>query len=560
MSLKSAAIKFITGLLVVYAMYYAGFGWLPVSFIENRTLKYIVNTQPFLGYLPFDFIVIVVSSLVTGYALKLGMKYPFTSIVVAFTGYLLYALLGYPPILSLFSASAIITLYTLYKHLGLREVIIPSAYLIILFEVAVVTSTMSYFAMGSWTLISKAIILRERFMWGFMEWVSIPLLAISALFWTYSYLGGREFPLKEVAENVLDELRNGRFKLSSKIALSMSVGLVLLAVTLPHLPTVDPGHYPVSVDTFYYMKFLKYANSHGLFFALLKFKGFARPAYLVLLYYVCKLIDPVLLLDLIHPAVALTLLTITTYLFVRRFAGENGGSIAALLAPLGHSAVTFISGGFQANSVALPLAILMLSTSPKSRARLLLLSLLVSLIHPWTFIMFSVAYIAYAWRIEKLRFRELVEPSIILSIALCASEVVDLITANVSPSATASATLANSLGFYLPKSLFRGIEFWTWGSQSNSLVYIISSLTPIITPVSALLAVAAPLLLFTPSVIIHRLLLNIPLEAHLSPFIERMDKAVITVVILATIARGLEVLAGMTPLTGNIWQAILYRP
>ena len=81
---------------------------------------------------------------------------------------------------------------------------------------------------------------------------------------------------------------------------------------------------------------------------------------------------------------------------MRRFADTEAASIAALLTPLDHSAVTFIAGGFQANSIALPTALLMLATDPKSKTRLFALAILLALIHPWTFIMYSAAYIAVA--------------------------------------------------------------------------------------------------------------------------------------------------------------------
>ncbi|MCD6340691.1 MAG: hypothetical protein J7L51_01925, partial [Desulfurococcales archaeon] len=428
MNLKSAVLRLTTGLLVIYAMYYAGFGWLPVSFTEDRVLKYIINTQPLLGYLPVDFTLIVLSITLTTYLLKAMAKYIIPSLALAFTGYMLYVVVGDPRFLTLLSASAAAALYVRYKHLGLREVILSAIHLIVAFEAITTTSTLTYFATGSWLPIPKAIVLRERFMWGILEWASIPLLTASALLWTYSYVRRTDYPLKDVAIKIEKALAGEGIKYpAGHKPLIIAIAIALLAVTLPHLPTVNPGLNPVCVDTYYYMKFISYAESHGLPQALVKFKGFARPAYLTLLYYASRAVNPVVLLDVVHPAIALTLLTVANYLFVRRFAGTEAASIAALLTPLGHSAVTFIAGGFQANSIALPIALIMLTTDPKSETKLLALAVPLALIHPWTFIMYSAAYVAYAWRVRGLKIKELITPIATLLAALGVSEVVDLL-------------------------------------------------------------------------------------------------------------------------------------
>ena len=561
MNLKSAVLRVTTGLLVIYAMYYAGFGWLPISFTEDRILKYIINTEPLLGYLPIDFVLITLSIAAVTHLLKISIKPIIPPLAMTFTGYLLYAAVGDPRVLVLSSASAIITLYVLYKNLGLREVIMSAVHAIIILEVAAITSTLTYFAVGSWSLLTKAIVLRERFTWGFLEWASIPLLATSALLWTYSYVRKTEYPLKDIAVRLEKELAGVGIKyIVGPKALAVAVALALLAVALPHLPTVNPGLYPVSVDTYYYMKFISYADIHGLPQALIKFKGFARPAYLTILYYASRAVDPVILLDIVHPAIALTLLTIATYLFVRKFADAEAASIATLLTPLGHSTVTFIAGGFQANSIALPIALLMLATDPKSKTKLFALAVPLALIHPWTFIMYSAAYAAYAWRVKGLKIKGLTTPAATLLAALGISEIVDLLTAGVSPTSAAAGTVTRSIGLYLPQNLFRGVEFWTWGSQANALVFTTAALTYSLTPVTAVLAVTAPLLLITSSVIIHRLVLNTPLEAHASVLLKGLDRMIIIAVILVNAVRGLEVLSGMTPLVGDVWQAIIYRP
>jgi len=544
--------RIIVGLLTIFAMYYAGFGWLPASFTEARILKFIVNGYPLLGYLPLDLLAIVFLLSATPYILKCSIKEVAVQLVLALVSYLAYIVLGYVQILSLLSISTATTVYVYVKRLGLKKLLISTSYVVIFLEVLAIFSSLTYFATGSWNPIAKSIVLRERFVWSFLEWFSIATLTASSIMWLYSFLSGRSYPLKLQLNKVLG---NSELGFVGVKALSASLLLCLLVVILPHIPTVNPTLAPVSTDTFLYVEFIREANSNGLLYALAKYRSFARPLYLAVLFTASKIVDPLILVDIIHPLLAISFLTVATYFFTKKFVGLKAASIAALLTPLGHTAVTFIAGGFQANTLALPLALIMFTIEPSRKLKLFTLAVLIALIHPWTYIMFSTAYIVYTIGVKrsKLGIKNAFSAAIVFASAMILSEAVDLAVANISPSAAALTTVANSIGFYVPISLFRGVEFLTWGSQANALVFLASSLPAVFQPTSAILCSIASLLLISSQTIVHRLILNTPLEAHSSIILEKLDGKIVLAVILATIAKGLIMLTGLTPFTTNIW-------
>jgi len=100
--------------------------------------------------------------------------------------------------------------------------------------------------------------------------------------------------------------------------------------------------------------------------------------------------DPVVLMDIAHPIIALELLVLATYHTASKLYGKGWAGWIALLASAGHSSLGFIAGGYQANSLALPLGVLLLSMRPGLASFTALQAM--ALIHPWTFAMYSVAW------------------------------------------------------------------------------------------------------------------------------------------------------------------------
>ncbi|MCD6324623.1 MAG: hypothetical protein J7L55_05915 [Desulfurococcales archaeon] len=543
-------------------MYYAGFGWLPTAIVVDRVLRFVIPSSPLTPWLFLDLAVVIAVEALTAYLFlgRRGLVLGVTASAISLAGFTSYAMTSMPAFLCMLSASALLTLYAVREGLRLQELLRWVASLLIVFEVVIIGAVLTHFGLGGEGF-ALAAVMRDRVMWCFAEWLSIAALFIAAGYWLSSLMrGGRvgkAFPrLGGAGEGSSGALRAF---LRSPWVLVLAEVLVVFAVLLPHLPTVNPSGAPVSVDTFYYLRFIVYADTHGLPEALRAMSGFARPAYLSLIYLLSRLIPPEFLMDFIHPLIALSLLMLASYHLGRRLGGDEVGGFAALLTPFGHASITFIAGGFQANSLALPAAVFLLGAEPSSLGTIFVLGLLVALIHPWTFLMYSAAYVVLA-RVRGASWKGCVKVVAVLGLALGIAELVGHFLASVSPAGAATHTVTSSLGLYFPRNLFRGVEFWTWGSQANALIFTAASIPAGFTPISALMGVEFPLLLIGSSVIAHRLLLNTPLEIQASILLRELPTEIILLVIITTIARGLEILTGMTPLVGGPWEAILYRP
>jgi len=107
-------------------------------------------------------------------------------------------------------------------------------------------------------------------------------------------------------------------------------------------------------------------------------------------------------MDIVHPVAAIELLVIASHYASKKLYGS--GSISCLWIPLmvasGHSAYGFIAGGYQANSLALLLAIMLLARGADIYSYLLQS---IALIHPWTFAMYSVSWILAPIASRRLR-------------------------------------------------------------------------------------------------------------------------------------------------------------
>ena len=250
-------------------------------------------------------------------------------------------------------------------------------------------------------------------------------------------------------------------------------------------------------------------------------------------------------MDLVHPIATTLLLATASYLVARRFFGEEAAGVAAIVAAVGRSAVTFIAGGFQANALALPLAIAMLLARPGS-PELLAAACTVALIHPWTFAMYSAGYLAAHCRALLKNLRRGLTTVLFFAIALLLSELVGRFLGGASPTEATTVTVHRSLGLYFPQNLFRGVELWTWGSQASAPIFMAASLAPP-SPLWGVAAVASPLILASSSVIVHRLVLNLPLEVMAAATVCRARRELLALFLAASLARSLVVLTGLSP-------------
>ncbi|MEM4970825.1 MAG: hypothetical protein QXE01_06195 [Sulfolobales archaeon] len=68
-------------------------------------------------------------------------------------------------------------------------------------------------------------------------------------------------------------------------------------------------------------------------------------------------------MDIIHPIASIEMLVLATYYTASKLYGRGWAGWIALLTSAGHSSLGFIAGGYQTNSIALSLGILLLSLS-----------------------------------------------------------------------------------------------------------------------------------------------------------------------------------------------------
>ncbi len=541
--------------MMIYALFYAGMGWLPLGIVIDRVLHFTISTQPLTSSFLLDLLILSFAGVTTVYFFRKDFLLGLAAVGIPIAGFISYLMSEDPAFLTLFSFSAIITLYGVRKEIRLERLMKWIALILTGFEGLVICGVLTYFATGNYSE-AFPFIIRDRALWGLIEWLSIATLIVASGYWMVSLM--RRFKFNPSSADIYTSSgRNNQVNrfLKSPWTLLISEALVLAAVLLPHLPSVDPSGAPVSVDTYYYLRFINYANSHGVWNALREI-NYARPTYLLLLYTISRIIPPVLLMDVVHPLIALSLLVFASYKLGRRLGGADVGGLAALLTPLGHTSVTFIAGGFQANSLALPLGLIMLGVNPSSLITLFSLGLAIALIHPWTFLMFSAAYLALV-RVSKGSWKTSFKPLIALVTALGIAEAVGHILSSTTPTGAATSTVVNSIGLYFPRNIFRGLEAWTWGSEANALLLLAASVPATFTPVSVLMGVEFPILVMGSSVIAHRLILNTPLEIQASAVLRKLPPEIIVLMVVATIARGAEILAGMTPLTQPLWTGII---
>jgi len=398
-----------------------------------------------------------------------------------------------------------------------------------------------------------------RTFWSACAWISIALLGVSAIAWGAAMafrmrklLDSIKSLVKPLIEPLREERRDSYSCPRRALVVSMMLGsaIALCIVLLPHTPTVDPVREPISVDTFYYMKFLNYARIHSLAEALRAFHAMARPLYLLAVYGIVHVVPPKLFLDIIQPAITSVALVAVCTLMAARFGGPRAALYSALLVGGGRQVLTFVAGGFQANALALPIA---LATALVSRftAYTTLLSV-AALIHPWTALFVGASMAFLAWFRSGLR--DACKRLAAVAIAVGASSLVDQLVGYTSvPHAIASVMTRASPNPVL--NLFRGVAIWTWSTLLNPPTQLVSSLCFVPTPIAAMLALLSPLTLVN-SLVVYRALLDTPLEVQASIALARLDKILAVSMVISSIVYTLTIEIGLTPLTGPVWESI----
>lgn len=521
-----------------------------LSFPLNFTVDRVTNTyrfqSPLLGGLELDLLAYTIAASHIAY-IEDKPRYRLLHIILAFasiSSLLLSQVLGLTSIAYIALGSASLSSALLYVHRRRSFArLLPGLLVSMIFiEVAALVAMSTYYIFGGWIPQLFHMALQERLIWAPLEWLSIPLFI--AVMWSSfaKIILGRPL-LKPLKIGITEASRERK---GSKLLLILALSLTVILIGLPHLPAVNPEFKPVSVDTLPHEAFFEEAESQGLAKAMSKIG--ARPTYLWGLYHawLASARNTVLLMDLIHPLLALMLLTVASFYAGRKLHCGRGAEYMAMLVPLGYAVPAFISGGFQANSLALTTAILALTANPKSRtgqAKLTILMTLTALIHPWTHLMYSAALIAYSFRDR----RRLLYSLSAIAASYAVSHIIDYYLVSIHVSAVPAQTVLKYSGFYLVGNCFDAVRLWGWNTLSNP-VYLSASILATDWWTTSVMAVAAPLTLILPASLIFRLILNIPLQHRVSRGVKDYPVRYQALIFLVLLVRVLGNLSGLTPL------------
>ncbi|MEM3592239.1 MAG: hypothetical protein QW702_09125 [Candidatus Bathyarchaeia archaeon] len=524
----------------------------PFNFTVNRVTYVYLFQAPLLGFFEFDLAAYLILAAALFY--KRGFSFENKRVILLIFLNLMMALgfmLGLTWLIHITLGLA--CLFTVISQINIRKdakrLLSGFLFSLLLLETVSLISLASYYALGEWNKMFFRIILRERLFWSPLEWVSVLALIIS-MWNALAYIITGRWIAK--IPNPLPQEREGRDDKGIGM-LILALLLIVLLVLLPHLPTVNPCFKPVSVDVIVYGSFLEETENAGLTRALTN-GGMGRPLYLIAIYWLWVSLgkNTILLMDLLHPLVALTGLALTSFYVAQKIGYGEAAGWAALLIPLGYAATGFLSGGFQANSVALIPALLTLTISLKSLRDWLTLIILLTvtgLIHPWTHLMYSAAIVA-----KNLRDRRRLILSITAFIlSYCLVYAVDsTLTAGEYRAESPLMPLAQYAGFHIPRNWFDAIRLWIWNALSNP-IYLSTAILPLDPTLASFMGVTA-----LPTIILNaemtcRIILNLPLQIQASKFLGRIkDKKMKILVALALLARVLGNLSGLAPLTADI--------
>ncbi len=401
----------------------------------------------------------------------------------------------------------------------------------------------------------------ERRLWAPVAVAAPLLVAVAGVAWLASPVAPRW--LRKVTGGLLERLRRLFADRPRRYgAWWIAAGILVVAawVAAAHSRLLNPKGAPVSVDTFYYTRFLLDAERHGLRWVLTHYRGLVRPLYLAIIYVAWRLsgLSPFTLMDVVHPVAAAALLAASSYLVARRRGMEQEAGLAAFLAATGPTMATFLLSGYQANSVALPIALLYLA-SP-SLPLLILLMILAALIHPWTHVVYTAALAVDEAR--RRGRRAALKSAGLGAVVFLAAEAVNRALAGASAAAATTSPLIHGTAVMEPLyGLYRGSLIWTWGAPMEApWILLLGATYPWYTVAAAVEAAVSPGLVFGGTVVAHRLLVDTPFWLPAASAASRLRSRLLrTALIAATLAGLAYMLAAAAPLTGKLWWSILYH-
>ncbi|NPA04649.1 MAG: hypothetical protein GXO09_00960 [Crenarchaeota archaeon] len=539
-SLETRVRRYALGLLLAILVSYLSALGIPVPLTWDRRIKFIVYRGFVTGSPLLDFAVYTAAVILSAGILRDAAPLLLLLEAVGLAGYYTGAgwLLGVAGLLGL-----VICTWTLRRRgAGWLASTMLRGYLLL--TVPAMTVSLIYILGLAPAWLCRRVILSLHVAWSTAAWASIGLLVAAAGYRAWLLIRRRA-----ATSGGLEGSPPPSYWLPAGLT---GVGLVLLL----HNPSFNPGLLPVSVDTFYYARFLETVRVYGFVEAVRLYPGFARPLFLYMLHVLSRVVgDYVVLLDVVYPAACMLLLAYASSTAAWRLYGACEAGLAAWLAVLGPWAMSFIAAGFHANWLAISLALLMVAASTPIRR--ILLALLTALVHPWTFLLYAVGDVIYSAARGSGAWERLAAYS---AAGLAALSAILYFGGGVSQVA-APAEAVGAVPF--PLNVLRGVMLWSWGGLCNPPTLLLAALPA--PPLSVMDAVYAFILLllapYTP-VVAERIILDAPipiLAAHAYTWAEGrgLDTPAWLIVVLVA-GYTLTFLAGLTPLHGQPWCSIAF--
>ncbi len=543
----------ILSLNIYLSTYYLG-SYSPITFSWRRaTITYIIGA-PILFDVVIDVTVIAVLSLLIIFLniddLLGRLIFSVSTVTLTLTGYVLYSAIHVRSYLTLVGLAGIISIVPLFVKGRLRYLLLSITTLLMSISIiTIIVSTLYALRLIPDDVASNVILTYWRGFWRFAE-IPLNFLVVSVgVYWLIAYF----LRFKPAyAERFIEVCKHKSKVLSNRSLLIISLIIPSIIIILLHLPTFNPRFAPISVDTFYYAREL--SNAKSFLDIIQGFRG-TRPIYMILIYSLYVIVkDPILLMDFIHPLIVLTLQVYAVYRLMNRICPEIAG-LAALLTAIGPNTLTFIAGGFQANSLALAIALLALSVRSDIIRFFLLIT--TAFIHPWTFAMYTTAY--FLWLIVS---RRGVKLGLILAgsavLAMVTLTLIDMLLGLKGPYEYMYLLLVKNIALnQVPGyQLIYAVDIVTWGSLKNIPLYLLIPASYISSPLHLLLAIVSPALFIFKKTIVHRLLLNIPLGIIASYPLSIINSRVRLALVVAIAAYTLSNAVALTPLTTPPWTNI----
>jgi hypothetical protein len=382
-------LDFLPGLFIFLGYYeILAFLKVPFYFTVDRVTTIYRYQAPLLGFLELDLFVFL------GLVLLLMLIFPEQKVIL----YVLFTGVGGAIVLRVLNLRDItlllIGVLSLWSGLwgmergNMNNTVYGFIGSVLLIELLSLFSLTSYYIFGEWYVLPFNIVLKERLICAPIEVVAVPAFFIASLISWYPVLLKKKVIFKE-----RDNRRDIRI-------LGASLILILIFVSLPHLPSVNPGFQPVSVDTMAYGEVFTRIDSNGLRNIISERPE--RPLYFTLMYLVWAITGrrTVMLMDFLHPIFVFSLLAYFSFRISNR---GRYGSFSPLLIPLGFTLTGYFAGGFQSNSLALIPALLVIYHVPQDYRGWIILGLLLTLtglLHSFTYLMYGTGFLG-VWVIVR---------------------------------------------------------------------------------------------------------------------------------------------------------------